>query len=416
MAFPPRLPIPEEVLNIARTLEEAGYETWCVGGAVRDNLLGLENKDFDMATAARPEEMRRLFRRSIPIGIEHGTIAVLDRHKQPHEVTTFRQDVKTDGRHAVVEFGVSLDVDLSRRDFTINAIAYHPLKHEWRDPFDGQRDLDAGVIRAGGEPERRFQEDYLRILRALRFAARFRFVIDGATWQAAEANVAGLPHLSAERVRDEWLKGLDGAQQPSELVELWSAVGGLRAWLPEVVQRATGSVERLEVVDRFEPRDAVLMTAYLSDDPEATLRRLRCSNAEIERGWRVAEYRDAYPDPEAPVQVRRWMSDAGPAVDDLVTIAQAEARGARLAQAVKAIRASGAPLSLGDLAVKGEDLMAAGVPEGPQMGETLRALLERVLQDPALNTKEGLLGLVAEGPHPSSPFPLPESDEAEGTP
>jgi tRNA nucleotidyltransferase (CCA-adding enzyme) len=94
MPFPPRLPIPDEVLEIARTLEDAGYETWCVGGAVRDNLLGLENKDFDMATAARPEDMRRLFRRSIPIGIEHGTIAVLDRHKQPHEVTTFRQDVK----------------------------------------------------------------------------------------------------------------------------------------------------------------------------------------------------------------------------------------------------------------------------------------------------------------------------------
>jgi tRNA nucleotidyltransferase (CCA-adding enzyme) len=387
MSFPPRLPIPDEVLSIARTLEEAGYETWCVGGAVRDNLLGLENKDFDMATAARPEVIRSLFRRSIPIGVEHGTVAVLDRHKQPHEVTTFRQDVKTDGRHAVVEFGVSLDVDLSRRDFTINAIAYHPLKHEWRDPFDGYRDLDAGVIRAVGEPERRFQEDYLRILRALRFAARFQFVIDNATWEAAKANVGGLPHLSAERVRDEWLKGLDGARHPSELVDLWAAAGGLRAWLPEIAQGP-------DAVDRFEPRDAVLMTAYLSDDPESTLRRLRCSNAEIERGWRIGEYRDAYPDPEAPVEVRRWMSGAGPSVDDLVTIAKAEGHGARLAEAVKAIRASGAPLTVGDLAVKGADLMAAGVPQGPRMGETLRSLLERVLEDPALNTKEALLELV----------------------
>ncbi|UCF41549.1 MAG: tRNA cytidylyltransferase [Gemmatimonadota bacterium] len=396
MPFPSRLPIPDEVLAIAETLEGEGYETWCVGGAVRDNLLGLANKDFDMATAARPEEIRRLFRRSIPIGVEHGTIAVLDRHNQPHEVTTFRQDVKTDGRHAVVEFGVSLDVDLSRRDFTINAIAYHPLKHEWRDPFDGHGDLGAGVIRAVGEPERRFQEDYLRILRALRFAARFRFLVERATWEAAKANVAGLPHLSAERVRDEWLKGLDGAQQPSELVELWAAVGGLRAWLPELVERAAGN-ERLEALDRFEPRDAILMTAYLSDDPEATLRRLRCSNAEIDRGWRVGEFRDAYPDPEVPVEVRRWISDAGPAVDDLVTIAQAEGHGARLAEAVKAIRASGAPLSVTDLAVNGKDLMAAGVPAGPQMGETLRSLLERVLDDPALNTKEALLAVVREG-------------------
>jgi tRNA nucleotidyltransferase (CCA-adding enzyme) len=383
--------------EIARTLEDAGYETWCVGGAVRDNLLGLENKDFDMATAARPEDMRRLFRRSIPIGIEHGTIAVLDRHKQPHEVTTFRQDVKTDGRHAVVEFGVSLDVDLSRRDFTINAIAYHPLKHEWMDPFDGYEDLGAGVIRAVGEPERRFQEDYLRILRALRFAARFRFVIDGATWKAAKANVAGLPHLSAERVRDEWLKGLDGAQQPSELVELWAAVGGLRAWLPELAEEQVADGWE-QVLDRFEPRDAVLMTAYLSSDPEATLRRFKCSNAEIERGWSVGEFRGSYPDPEAPVDVRRWMSDAGPAADDLVTIARAEGHGGRLAEAVKAIRASGAPLSVGDLAVSGADLMAVGVPEGPQIGETLRTLLERVLEDPGLNTKEALLELVEGGP------------------
>jgi hypothetical protein len=374
-----------------------------VGGAVRDNLLGLENKDFDMATAARPEEIRRLFRRSIPIGVEHGTIAVLDRHRQPHEVTTFRQDVKTDGRHAVVEFGVSLDVDLSRRDFTINAIAYHPLKHEWRDPFDGNGDLGVGVIRAVGEPERRFQEDYLRILRALRFAARFQFVIENATWEAAKANVAGLPHLSAERVRDEWLKGLDGARHPSELVDLWAAAGGLRAWLPEIV-------EGREAVDRFEPRDAVLMTAYLSEDPEATLRRLRCSNAEIERGWMVGEHRDAYPDPEAPVEVRRWMSDAGRAVDDLVTIAKAEGHGARLAEAVKAIRAAGAPLTVGDLAVKGADLMDAGVPEGPKMGETLRSLLERVLEDPSLNTREQLLGVVAEGPLPTSRFPLPDGE------
>jgi tRNA nucleotidyltransferase (CCA-adding enzyme) len=396
VAFPARLSIPEEVLEIARTLEEAGYETWCVGGAVRDNLLGLENRDFDMATAARPEEIRRLFRHSIPIGVEHGTLAVLDRHKQPHEVTTFRQDVKTDGRHAVVEFGVSLDVDLSRRDFTINAIAYHPLKHEWRDPFDGYRDLDAGVIRAVGEPERRFQEDYLRILRALRFAARFRFVIEAATWEAAKGNVAGLPHLSAERVRDEWLKGLDGAQKASELVELWSAAGGLRAWLPELSWEE-GALTREQVLDRFAPRDAVLMTAYLSDDPEATLRRLRCSNAEIKRGTQVGQLRGAYPDPEVPMGVRRWMSDAGRAVDDLVTIAQAEGRGARLAEAVKAIRAAGAPLSMSDLAVKGADLIAAGVPAGPQMGETLRALLERVLEDPALNTKEALLDLVGRG-------------------
>src|SRR3970282_234239 len=106
------------------------YETCAVGGAIRDTLLGLANSDFDLATSARPEDVQRLFRRTVPIGVEHGTVAVLDRDNRPHEVTTFRRDVVTDGRHAVVEFGVSVDEDLARRDFTINAIAYHPFRHE----------------------------------------------------------------------------------------------------------------------------------------------------------------------------------------------------------------------------------------------------------------------------------------------
>ena len=397
MPFPSRLPIPEEVLEIARTLEEAGHETWCVGGAVRDNLLTHANKDFDLATAARPEQVRELFRKTIPIGVEHGTVAVLDRERRPHEVTTFRKDVSTDGRHAVVEFGASLEQDLARRDFTVNAMAYHPLRHEWRDPFDGQADLERGVIRAVGEAAERFREDYLRILRAIRFAARFGFVIEPATWEAAKASVHGLPKLSAERVRDEWVKGLETAQRPSELVALWTEVGGVEVWLPEIGKRETGSEKRTtDVVDSFEQRDPILITSYLSSDPAATLGRLRCSNAEIERGRRIGAHRDGHPDPESPVAVRRWMAAAGPAVDDLVAIARAEGHGARLAEAVKAIRASGAPLAVGDLALNGSDLMELGVPEGPEVGRVLKKLLEQALEDPSLNTKEALVALVRE--------------------
>src|SRR5689334_23194809 len=118
VTFPNKLPIPAEVLKIARRLEDAGYETWCVGGAIRDNLLGLENHDFDLTTAAPPPEVQRLFKRTVPVGIEHGTVAVLDAANRAHEVTTFRKDITTDGRHAVVQFGVSLVDDLARRDFT----------------------------------------------------------------------------------------------------------------------------------------------------------------------------------------------------------------------------------------------------------------------------------------------------------
>jgi len=404
------LDIPSEVQRIAARLIEAGFDTWCVGGAVRDNLLGHTNSDVDLATAATPDDVMRLFKHTVPIGVEHGTVAVLDTHRQPHEVTTFRRDVRTDGRHAEVAFGVSLEEDLARRDFTINAIAYHPVSREWRDPFDGQGDLERRLIRAVGAPERRFREDYLRILRALRFAARFDFAIDAATWDAMLACVDGLEHLSAERVRDEWLKGLATARSPSALVTLWRDVGALDHWMPEVrgarsAERGTGDPEgegesgkreAWGAVDRL-PRDPVLITAYLSDDPVATLTRLKCSRAEIERGRGIARFRDPLPAADDAVAVRRWMSEAGQAVGDIVAMVRAEGRGAALRDAVGAVGASCAPLAIADLAVSGADLMEAGVPEGPAVGETLRKLLDAALVDPAKNTRDELLGMVKGG-------------------
>src|SRR5580765_8469377 len=274
MAFPATLPIPPEVLQIAKRLDEAGHETWCVGGAIRDNLLGVPNHDFDLTTAAPPTEVQKLFRRTIPVGIDHGTVAVLDANNRPHEVTTFRKDIHTDGRHAVVEFGVSIMDDLARRDFTINAIAYHPLRHEWRDPFQGEQDLGKKLIRSVGDPNWRFQEDYLRILRALRFSARFEFRIHARTLEAAKANSQGLAQLSAERVRDEWFKGIQTAKKLSKLVGLWKDVGAMRIWLPEISgyeKRETGNVDKL-------PRDPVLVTAVLAKDPASLLIRLKSSN------------------------------------------------------------------------------------------------------------------------------------------
>ncbi len=332
-----------------------------------------------------------MFRRTIPIGVEHGTVAVLGRDRQPHEVTTFRKDVSTDGRHAVVAFGVSLDEDLARRDFTINAIGYHPLRHEWRDPYDGKGDLERKLVRAVGDPNQRFREDHLRILRALRFAARFGFEIAEPTWSAAKAQVDGLRQLSAERVREEWFRGLETAARRSELVELWSDVGALAVWLPELEEE--GRRGSITVIDAFQPPDPVLITAYLSAEPAGTLERLKCSNAEIERAGRIDEHRGRLPNPEEPVSIRRWVAALGPAVDDLVAIARAEGQGARLAEAVRAVRASGVPLSVGDLAIGGHHLLEAGVPEGPRVGEILRALLERVLEDPDLNTRDRLLEL-----------------------
>jgi len=395
MTFPKRLPIPPEVLKIAKRLEEAGYETWCVGGAIRDNLLKLENHDFDLTTAAPPKEIQRLFKRTVPVGIEHGTVAVLDAKNQPHEVTTFRKDIKTDGRHAVVEFGVSLMDDLARRDFTVNAIAYHPLRHEWRDPFEGAQDLERRLIRSVGDPNWRFQEDYLRILRALRFSARFEFRIHSRTLEAAKANAQGLAQLSAERVRDEWWKGIASAARVSKLVTLWIDVGAARIWLPETRERGEGR-GLIGAVDKL-PRDPVLITAYLASDPASLLTRLKCSNKDIERGRAIGQWREKYPDPKHLPAVRRWLSEVGAYADDLLALLPAgTSPRSPLPKVVASIRAAKDPLTLADLAVKGDDLIAAGVRAGPDVGEMLQLLLAEVLEDPARNTRERLLQRVQE--------------------
>ena len=394
MSFPPSLPIPDDVLEIARTLERAGHETWCVGGALRDALLGHPHADYDLATAATPAQVQALFRRTAPVGEKYGTVGVIDRRRVVHEITTFRRDVATDGRHAVVSFGVSLDDDLARRDFTINALAYHPLRREWRDPYLGEPDLRHGVIRAVGKPAQRFREDYLRILRALRFAARFGFVVDPATWSAAVEGADGLARLSAERVRDEWFKGLETAASVAELVRLWRESGATRALLPELEQVSVETL-RLTAVAGPGRRDPVLLTALLVADPAAVLRRLKASGAEIDRAVAVAT------GPEAPsgvndVAVRRWLSTVGKAADDLLALWELRHRGELpWAGLVRAIRDRGDPLTRGDLAISGSDLREMGM-QGPRIGQVLAGLLDRVLEDPASNTRERLLALARE--------------------
>ena len=229
-----RLNPPPTVRKIAARLTEAGFETWCVGGAVRDALLGHAHADWDLATAATPTEVRSLFSRTVPHGIEFGTVGVLDKHGNMHEVTTFRRDVQHDGRHAVVEYGVSLDDDLARRDFTINAIAFSPATGELRDPFGGQEDLKRGIVRAVGDPSARMVEDRLRALRAFRFAGRFEFEIDPATWQSVVESAPFLPRLSRERVKQEIEKTMDQVRRPSRSFALWRKAGAFTSLIPEL--------------------------------------------------------------------------------------------------------------------------------------------------------------------------------------
>ena len=285
----------KEVREIAATLERAGFETWCVGGAVRDALLGLPHLDWDLATAATPTEVKRLFKRTIPVGEQFGTIGVLDRHGRMHEVTTFRHDVRTDGRHAVVEFGASLDEDLARRDFTINAIAFSPRNGALHDPFRGRDDLAHGVVRAVGVAGERMVEDRLRALRALRFAGRFGFRIEPVTWSAIVDSAPHLLRLSKERVKQELEKTMEQVQHPSAAMELWRASGALGELLPRLAGRPSSSLGSADFLARpDDTRDpgrkrrrtlvrlATLFVGLPHDAVRHDVRSLRFSNRDIE--------------------------------------------------------------------------------------------------------------------------------------
>jgi len=418
---------PDEVLEIVRTLEKAGYETWCVGGGVRDALLGRQSLDWDLATAAPPPEIRKLFRRTIPIGVAFGTIAVLDRNGIAHEVTTFRRDVQTDGRHAVVEFGASLDEDLSRRDFTINALAYSPKARRIHDPFGGVQDLEAGVIRAVGDPGERMREDRLRALRAIRFAARYEFGIDPKTWKAVVASAPFLQRLSAERVKQEIEKTMEQVECPGRAFAQWRDSGALAELVPDIARigdttlRALDSLRRPRQAGHTRRRTLRLTALFSAADPErvgSALRSLRFPNTEIK--W-IAETVQRWATLDRPMtnaltavadvppaELRRWVATSGrtrvayvlrlsaaywTARWELGDPAPSAPRVASLYR--QAIRtAFNEPIEIGDLAIDGSDLERLGL-AGPAVGRALQRLLSAVIDDPAANTPERLTAIIA---------------------
>lgn len=414
---------PEAVLRIAKTLEKAGFETWCVGGAVRDALLGHPHLDWDLATSARPLEIRKLFRRTVPVGIEFGTVGVLDDDGVMHEVTTFRRDVRTDGRHAEVEFGASLEEDLARRDYTINAIAYSPSKKILADPFDGQKDLEQGIIRAVGAAGERMREDRLRALRALRFAARFEFEIEPQTWDAIAESAPHLSRLSAERVKQEIEKTMEQVEHPARAFSLWRTSGAFATLIPQLVDMSSLDLATLDHLclpglkgrpQRRVMRMIGLFAAVPHDSLLGLLKSLRFSNADaawissVAGSWQVLEneMRSALTADEAPRDsvIRRWAASAGRTrlayVMRLAAARWSAERDAGLTAPAPAMVRSvyrramriayRDPIEIGDLAIDGRDLEKLGI-AGPEVGRTLRSLLERVINDPAANERTGLL-------------------------
>lgn len=425
-ANPSELRVPKTVLEIIRDLEKAGFQAWAVGGAVRDALLGRADLDWDLATDATPDQVRTVFgrKRTIPVGVDFGTVGVLDAAGVLHEVTTFRRDVRTDGRHAEVEFGASLEEDLARRDFTVNAIAYSPSRAELYDPFHGQGDLAARVIRAVGDPNARMREDRLRALRAIRFAARFGFEIDPGTWDAIQGSAPHLTRLSAERVKQELEKTMDQVAAPSRALSLWRDSGALAVLVPEL---GGLTEEALLATDyaaqpglpkkpgRRLTRLAVLFSDLSATDALAVATRLRFSKHEaqwmatIAEQWRALgqEISDGvgHGSPSGK-SVRRWIAAIGRmqlgaffrvasarwAASRAVTTTRAPAAQAVHSLYRRSLRAAlTEPVDLRDLAVDGDDLRQAGIPPGPALGKILLALLELVLDDPKKNTRDQLL-------------------------
>ena len=391
-------------------LHEAGYRAYAVGGCVRDSLLGLAPHDWDLCTSARPEQVIALFggSRCIPTGLQHGTVTV-KWGGALYETTTFRTEgTYSDGRHPdTVAFVPEVEADLARRDFTINAMAYS-AEEGLIDPFGGQADLAAGIVRAVGEPERRFEEDALRILRLYRFAARFGFAIEPATGGAARALAGHLDCVSAERIQEELLKLL-AAPQPGR--DLEPAV--LAVILPEL--QPTEQPERFaglcRVIDRLAPgtenvptRLSALLAPLDEGQVRQVLRRLKCSNALTEEVTALvgeAERGAVTSDSTLSLQAKRLLGRYElPTVKRLTALctaqcpAQAEAFAALQAEAER-LTAENACCRVSQLAVNGRDLMAAGIPAGPGLRRVLAALLEAVITGRTPNEKAALLDAAA---------------------
>ena len=442
-----KFPVPSLLKEISKYFTGAGFSVYLVGGAVRDFLLKKSASDWDIATNAPPEEVRRLFRRTIPTGIAHGTVTII--YKQRHiECTTFRTEADyTDGRHpSAVAYTATIEEDLSRRDFTMNAIAVSLPDGLIIDPFNGTADICASRIMTVGNPLDRFLEDGLRPMRAIRFAAQLAFNIDGRVSGAIPQALHITEKISVERFREEFTKMLI-CPAPITGLRLMEETGLLRLFLPELAQCRgveQGGHHRFDVLDHsflvcnacpagkayIHIRLAGLFhdigkpsvqnkteeggyTFYRHEAvsekiTRGIMRRLKYANIEIEKtAHLVAQHMFHYTPSWTDAAVRRFIVRIGKNnIDDLFMLRKADVFGlagtsaepnflVEFASRIDGILKEEGAYSLKDLAVDGKDLMAIGIPAGRELGLILSELLETVLDDPAENSRERLLPIAA---------------------
>lgn len=432
--------LPAGAAFVLERLVENGYSAYVVGGCVRDSLLGLAPKDWDVCTGALPEEMQRVFadQHVIETGLKHGTLTVMHDH-QPYEVTTFRVDgAYTDHRHPdEVRFVTDVVDDLSRRDFTVNAMAWHP-QTGLVDAFGGQEDLKAGVIRCVGEPEKRFGEDALRIMRALRFASVYGFEIEENTALAAHRMKDTLRNVAAERIRVELAKLLCG-RGAGQILRSYSDV--IFAILPRLApmqgfdQRTPYHAydvweHTIRALENAPANEVLRLTMLLHDSgkpaaftldengvghawghqklsagiAEEILQYLRVDNATRDRVLQLVECHDWPLSTERTLLKRRLNKFGEEALFQLIDVQRAdnlgkgtqpageiENRFEEIRRALTALIAERPCVTLKDMAVNGRDLMAEGIASGKALGETLNWLLGEVLNERLSNERDVLL-------------------------
>lgn len=439
-----RIALPEQVGFIIDVLNRAGFEAYAVGGCVRDSMMGRKPDDWDITTSAEPGQVKRLFRRTIDTGIQHGTVTVM-LGKDGYEVTTYRIDGEyEDNRHPKeVQFTKSLEEDLKRRDFTVNAMAYHP-EEGLIDLFDGMGDMERKCIRCVGVPGERFSEDALRMMRCVRFSAQFGYTIEERTKLAAKKLAGNLRNISAERIRVELVKLLV-SPHPDDLRKMYE-LGMTKVVLPEfdVCMETpqhnphhcyTVGEHTLKSLQEIRADKVLRLTMLLHDIgkplcrttdetgkdhfkkhpresarlAEEILRRLKFDNDTVHKVCRLVEYHDWSIDLESSVKistVRRLIAGIGEdAFPDMFEINRADlmaqsgylreeklAKQRRLEELYREIREKEDCLSLKDLAVSGRDLLGEGLKPGRELGGILQRMLQDVLEDPAHNEKEYLLG------------------------
>ena len=388
-----RIQLPYEVEWVIGKIRDAGYEAFAVGGCVRDTLLGRTPEDWDVTTSARPEAVKAIFERTVDTGLQHGTVTVL-KNRKGYEVTTYRIDGEYhDGRHPdSVEFTPNLLEDLKRRDFTINAMAY---SHETGivDEFGGMEDLKAGIVRCVGRPEDRFTEDALRLLRALRFSAQLGFEIEESTYAAIKTIAPNLAKVSKERVQAELTKLLLSAH-PERILLLKET--GLSAQIVPGFD-AVFAPALFSKLSRLPAEKSLRWAGFLlcqsTKQAEAVLKGLKMDNETIGNVSRMIEGAKETLPLEKPA-VRRAMSRYTPyQLEGALKLK--ELMGSPDAGEIRRLREEiirdGDCVSLKELAVKGRDLLEAGVERGPMVGKILDHLFDLVLLHPEKNDRELLL-------------------------